>query len=346
MDENEDLKEQTQCAGNASDTERETADLTEQEDEQTVPAPIDEVATRELPQKLSKKRTILYALLMLSVTVIWGAAFPFTTFILDKGVPSFLFLAGRFLLAAILLFAFDAVRNKGIHTEKKEAKTGLLIGVVVFAAYVLQTFGLVYTSPDKSGLLTGLYVLFIPLAKCIIKRRFQWKPIFDAVLCLIGILVFYEVWNQSMSMNLGDILTIGCAVCFAAQMILLEKYAHRFELVRFTAFQLLTIGVLSLACSLIFEMDQYSNMDVKWFIISSVVLGILSSAIANLVQNFVQTKLKATTTSLIACSESVFAVLFSLAWGYSSLSLFYVIGALIIMLAIISGCVLKKNDTL
>lgn len=291
----------------------------------------------------NKRKNVVYMLMMFGITMIWGAAFPFTTLVLSKGVPVFLFLAGRFLLAGILLIAIGAFKNKTLRVEKPSLISASLIGVVMFVAYALQTFGLEYTSPDKSGLLTGLYVLFIPLMKCVIKRKFQWKPVFDALMCVAGVLVFYEIWNQSIAMNVGDFMTIGSALCFAIHILLIEKYSSRFELISFTAYQLLSLGLLALVASLATEIPQYATMDVGYFLLSSVVLGVLSSALSNLVQNYVQTKLQATTVSLIASMETVFAVLFSLAWGYAQISLWYAVGAFIIFAAIVSGCVSFKS---
>ena len=48
---------------------------------------------------------------------------------------------------------------------------GAIAGIFLWLGYILQTFGLKYTGAGKSGFITGLYIVLVPLLGAAIFRR-------------------------------------------------------------------------------------------------------------------------------------------------------------------------------
>ncbi len=105
-----------------------------------------------------------------AVAALVGASFLFgATFVVVKSalddISPLSFVAWRFLIGAIILFALALPRGREIWIH------GTIAGVALFAGYALQTAGLQYTSASNSALITGLYVVLTPFLAAIFARR-------------------------------------------------------------------------------------------------------------------------------------------------------------------------------
>lgn len=254
-------------------------------------------------------------------------------------------LACRFAIGALFLYIAKKVKKEPKITAKEKIQ-GTLLGIVVFIGFALQTYGAKYTTPGKNGMLTGIYVLFVPLIIMVLSKRFRVKPLLDALICLIGMAIFFELFKEALNINLGDVLTIACALAFAIQFIVLEKYAPRLNPWNYTFVQLIAVSGISILCSVFIEWDSYKQIDMVVMIVGVLLLGVFSTGFAYLAQTIVQAKIKATTVSIIACSESIFAMIFALIFGYEMFSYFLVIGALVILISMISSTLGSKKDSL
>ena len=106
------------------------------------------------------KGKIFYFMLLISVVIIWGATFPIMKLSLYYITPTML-LSFRFLLSAAFMLPI-ILKNKMI-VEKKNVVLGITGGVILFIAYYAQTVGLEYTTSSQSGLITGMYVVLLPI---------------------------------------------------------------------------------------------------------------------------------------------------------------------------------------
>ncbi len=153
------------------------------------------------------RRLAPFALLL--ATAIWG-----WTFVLVKEgtqfVGPFTFLAARFLLATAVLGLLFARALRRI--ERRTLWRGALIGLALFAGYLLQTWGLATTSATKSGLLTGLSLVFVPFLASVAGwervRPAHWA---GAILAVLGLVTFVLARSGASSFNVGDLLTIAGA---------------------------------------------------------------------------------------------------------------------------------------
>ncbi|MEN8233547.1 MAG: DMT family transporter [Actinomycetota bacterium] len=231
-----------------------------------------------------------------------GAAFLFgATFVVIKEavevLPPLAFVGWRFLLGAAALFIFARPRGTQVWID------GTAAGVLLWAGYVTQTMGLAGTSASNSGLITGLYVVFTPLLAATVRRqRPAIATVGGATLSVVGLGLL--TITAGFHLNSGDVLTVVCAVAFAAHIVLLSYLAPRHAVVPFTAVQLLVVAVLSLLASAIFEGFPLPSVSVLPALIGT---GVVVSGGAFMMQVAAQRVLGPSRTAIILSAEPVFA---------------------------------------
>lgn len=244
-------------------------------------------------------------LALLSVTLVWGISFPLMSSALEYVGP-YTFLAMRYLVAAIFLLPIVFKRLKNI--KNKTVKGGVFIGLALFIGSILQTVGLVYTTPSKSGFLTGINVVLVPIFIAIIYKKVpDLKSIIGVVLSIIGLAVMSL--DGGMRMNLGDILTIFSAIAFAIQILLVDKYAKDVDIVLMSCLQMFIIGILAFIPSAIVE-GVALPMN-KLTIGSILFTAVFCTIYAFIIQNKMQPYTNPTHAAIIFLAEPVFSAVFS-----------------------------------
>ena len=251
-------------------------------------------------------------LLLLLAAFIWGVAFVAQK---EGGaeVGDLTFNGVRsFIGGTVLLIAIPFLRKMGlVHlpTTAKGWKTtllgGVLCGVALFLATNLQQIGISYTSVGKSGFITALYIVLVPVLGVFLRKRttlFNWLGV---VLAVGGL---YLLCGQGESgINVGDLLLLGCALMFSCQIMLVDHFVTKADGVCLSCIQFFTVGILNLPLMFIFEQPSLSAMTVNWLPI--LYAGMLSSGVAYTLQIVAQKDTHPTTASLLMSFESVFAVL-------------------------------------
>jgi drug/metabolite transporter (DMT)-like permease len=234
---------------------------------------------------------------------------------------------------------------KKVKFKKKEVLNGAVVGAVTFAAFAFQTYGAYFTTPSKNGMLTGLYVVIVPIILSCLTKKIKWKPFADAFLCLIGVAVLFNFPNGDFLMNTGDLLTVLGAAAFAVQFVMLEKYAPQFNTLNYTIIQLAAVACLAFAGTVIFERAAYQSININLPMVMKVFyLAFLATGFAYIVQTAIQVKLPSTTVSLLACLESVFAVCFSVMFKYDNFTVNLAVGAVIMIVSMASAVALPQKE--
>jgi drug/metabolite transporter (DMT)-like permease len=291
------------------------------------------------------KSTVKYVLLFVTVTMIWGSSFLCVNVLVHSNTPVLLLTSLRFAVGSMALIVFRAISKNKTRFITREWIYGGGLGIVIFVAFAFQTYGAYYTTPSKNGMLTGLYVIIVPLLLIALSRKIKIKPIIDAVICIAGMVVLFNIFNETTSINIGDILTIFCAIAFSVQYILLERHSPKFNALNYTIAQLVCVTLLAIMGSLIFEQGDYSTINIQTTAVLLILyLGLFSTGYAYVIQTIVQAKLPATTVAVLSCLEAVFAVTFSLWLGYEMVSMHLILGSLIILLAMVSAVAISKKN--
>ncbi len=178
--------------------------------------------------------------MLLLVTITWGISFPLLKILLNDISP-FMLVFVRF---SITLLVFAIIYYKRISFRNySEWKCGIVLGLFLFLGYMFQTLGMVYTTASKSAFITGINLIFIPFMQFIIlKLRPGVLNVAGAILVLTGLYIF--TGSHIEEPNIGDILTIFCAVSFAVHIVLLSKYSAKVQ------FEPLAFGQFAVMCLL------------------------------------------------------------------------------------------------
>lgn len=239
-----------------------------------------------------------------AVLALIGAAFLFgATFVVVKSaldsIEPLSFVAWRFAIGAIILAALAIPKGKTLWLH------GTLAGLALFSGYALQTLGLQYTTASNSALITGMYVVITPFLAAVLARRAPspWV-IGGAVAAFLGVALLTGI--DGLSLDTGDLLTLGCAFAFAAHIVALAQYAHRHPVIPFTTVQLAVTAVLSIALSWLFESGPGIPDRAVWGAIALTAIGVTVGAY--LLQIWSQTVVGAATAAIVLSAEPVFGV--------------------------------------
>src|SRR5918997_4861378 len=269
----------------------------------------------------------VYTLLLVAVTAVWGWTFVVVqdAIALYGVLP---FLAVRFALAGAALAPVY-----GHRLTRHSLLVGGGIGVVLAAGYLFQTTGLLFTTPTNSGLITGLFVVFAPLADRILFGVNTSRQILVAVgLSLLGMVLLAGGGPEGA--NWGDLLTLLCAMALGLHIALLSRYAAGHDAGGLTLAQILAMALLFVVVWPFFEPVSLPPAGV-W--VALLVTGLLASAGAFLVQTTVQQRIPAARTAIILTMEPVFAVLFGYLLAGDRLVAVQLIGAALILSALVIG---------
>ncbi|MGE5489563.1 MAG: DMT family transporter [bacterium] len=259
---------------------------------------------------------------------IWGS-----TFVLVKEALSdasvLTFLALRFALATVILGAVFRPLPSKFAAGKELVRGGVLAGLLLFAAYALQTFGLRYTTASKSAFLTGLSIVMVPVFAAAVQRArpvaAEWAGVVAATGGLALLTLDGPIWN----VNAGDMLTIGCAAAFAAHILVVGHYVPRF------GFQALTLVQVGVSAALSGAVCWWAEpVFIRWtsgLIFALLVTAVLATALAFAVMAWAQQYTSPTRTALILALEPVFAWATAYVVAGEVLSLRAASGALLIL---------------
>jgi drug/metabolite transporter (DMT)-like permease len=251
-------------------------------------------------------------LALLVLTLLWGTTFSLVKEALEASSAA-VFLALRFGVAALLLGGLWAVRRDRV--GEGFLRHGTLLGVAMLAGFWLQTEGLRHTTPARSGFITGLSVLIVPfLARFVLGRRVPAAAWAAVGVAIVGLLVLTRPFGGEVdaALRLGDVLTLGCAVAFAFQIVFTGEWSPRHPLAPFVAAQV-TVTLLGALVAIAVAGGRLAPASPARFAGVVAFTGVLMTAVAFFVMNWAQRHTTAVRAALIFSLEPVAAALFS-AW--------------------------------
>jgi drug/metabolite transporter (DMT)-like permease len=292
-------------------------------------------ATAHLAPKSTRARWTADLALAL-VALIWGATFVIVKRALAD-ISTLYFLAIRFSLATLcMLFIFlGAFRRVGAKAVWRGLRGGAAAGVFLCLGYMLQTFGLRYTTAGKSGFLTGFYIVLVPvIGAAVFRRRPQRAEILGILVATAGIAVLtIPSVRGSVHINRGDLLTIGCAVAYAFHLLVLGYYSQREA---FEAVALGQIACTALICTIALPFDPPHAVWNNAVILAIIVTAVFATAVAFALQTWGQARTSPNRTALIFALEPVFALLAAVLIGGEALTGPGILGSILILSGILA----------
>jgi len=285
-------------------------------------------------------------ILLVLMTFMWGS-----TFVLIKAalasISPLLFNAIRMTLAAIIMVVL--YRKEVARLTPQATRAGVVVGIFLFLGYQLQTTGLQLTTPSKSAFLTGVSTVLVPLFLILFwrARTHIWRVL--GISCaFIGLfLMTVPAGREAMAdfarINGGDLLSLGCAVAFAFQIIFLGRATRHFPFEQIAVLQLSVAAVFMLVAA---PLVEHPRLQLTPTVVAAILItGVLCTAVAFTVQAWAQQFTPASHAALIFTLEPVFAWRTSLVYSGERLGARAGIGALLIVAGVLMSEVLDPGRT-
>ena len=275
---------------------------------------------------------------MLLAALVWGLAFVAQKDAAGSiGVLSFTCL--RSLVTCLILFPVCVLRKRRfpeIKSVKAHIPAGLIMGVLLFGAVYFQQWGLEYTTASKSGFLTALYMIIVPIIGLFLGRKLKIHMLLSVAIAITGAAFLSLDFSEGFNIGKGEILTLVCALLFSIHIIYIDSCTGGLDSVYLCAMQFGTCFVVGLVGTILFE-------DLTWTQIqnslgSILYVGALSGAVGYTFQIIGQKYAEPTLASIVMCMESVFAVLGGWLIGGELLTGLEYLGC-VLMLA---GCIIAQ----
>lgn len=283
-------------------------------------------------------------------SIFWGFGFTATVWSLETlSFPALTFYRffGAFIFGSAIWFYSKPDKSDLWQDFKNAKEAGFWLGLTL----ILQTWGLLTTSPTKSAFITVLYVIFVPLLAAIIdKHRLSTKHLFALGIALVGTSMIIQI--DFANLNFGDLITLANAVTAAFQIRVLGKLAPKAKShYNFNLFQCLWTSSLCLPL-LIAEVISPNLFKGSWNLFSLNHLGLLgllsltfgSSLLAFFLQVRAQDKVNPSVAAILFLMESPFSAFFA-AWLLGErLSMTQLVGAGLIFVACFVVSVLPSSS--
>jgi drug/metabolite transporter (DMT)-like permease len=279
-------------------------------------------------------------------SILWGSAFVAQDMGMDFIGP-YTFSVGRFfvgflsLVPFFFIFEFNKIKKKDIN-NKKIIYFLFFLGFMLAVGQALQQIALLYTDVANTGVFTVMYVLVVPvISYFVFSKKMHWT-VWPAVgFCVVGGILLSELKNTSV--RLGDTLSILSAFCWGAHIILIKKTIENFNFPITIAMSQCLIACLLLVLPMYFlEAPTLSNLLKDSYEILYV--GILSSALAFLLQTYSLQNISPAPAAIIFSLEGVFAAIFAWLILDQFLNEIKILGIFFILSAVILSQIIPIYD--
>lgn len=289
---------------------------------------------------IKMKKPIVGIVSILFATTIWGSAFISQELAMEHMGP-FTFQTARCLMAVVALLIaiiiLDLFKKDGLSfwkrwTDKKLWKAGILCGIPLFLACNLQQIGLANdTGSDKSGFLTAMYLVIVPIIGIFRGKKATFMVPISVTLAVVG--MYFLSCVGVTKINPGDLLTLGCAFTFAIQITIVDIYANDVDALRLNTIQIMICTALSALVMVFTETPTWTGISACTFELFHV--GVLSMGLGYFLQIVGQRHLDSTPATLLMSFESVFAAIFTVMIIGRTMTFWQVLGCGLIFTGII-----------
>ena len=262
---------------------------------------------------------------LLATTAIWGGSFLIMKDSLERQ-NVYSFLATRFALASLIMFAFNPKSLVGLN--KVFIKRAVFAGMLTSGGFIFQTFGLTQTTVSNTGFITGLYLVFTPLIAWLLLKHKITKAQWGAV--IVATMGLYLIAYNGISVGVGEILVLVSAVMFAAQIVAVGEWSDGKNSYPLTLIQIMVAAVVFS----IFTIKDGYQLPPDSSVWSAVIFtAVFATFFGFLIQVRAQAVMSATVAGVLLAMETPFALFFGLYFDNDPLTLRIMSGGTLVMLA-------------
>lgn len=288
-----------------------------------------------------RSRTLLFSLVALLQSLIWGIGSPVTKLALGYLSPSFC-LAVRFTVAVLLYLVFFG-RRIAKHIRGIKLVPGLVTGLAIAASFITANFALDLTQASIAGFLFALSVVFTPFVSwAVLGAKVSARVVPIIVLVTVGL--YLLCGGGAFVFGLGELLAIASALTFSFCLAYSSKYLADTDPIALSFSQAVVTMVVCWIMALLFERQfVLKPLDLGgWLAVAYLSLG--SSFLAYLLQNLALANISSTLTSLILCCESVFSAVASFIFLGERLGALGLVGAALILTGVVLATLFSSKD--
>lgn len=290
---------------------------------------------------------------LLLAAIIWGSAFIFQKMGMDHIGP-FTFGIFRFILGSLALlpviWILDRVNDRKSAagrmkitpwTDKTLAVGSLLCGTANFIAGSLQQIGIVYTTAGKAGFITSLDIVIVPIFMLFLRQKIARTTWFGIAIALVG--VWLLCMTEDFTIAKGDAYVMGCAVAYSFQILLIDHYAGRVDVLKLSFLQFFIAGALSIPAALMTE--TIVMQDIIACAVPILYVAFLEVSIAFTLQVVGQKYTSPAVAAIIMSLESVFAAVCGTLFLHETMSGRELAGCIIMFAAFIISQIPDMKNT-
>ncbi len=257
-----------------------------------------------MPEIGDRKLARRSAIWLLTITGFWGLTFPVTKDALRFISPA-LFIFLRFVLAALVVYPIFRMR---IHRDRlASALPACAIALTIFAGFITQTVGLNYTSANKSAFITSMYVVFVPFISFFLEgKKLKVWPAAGILLAIAGLYLLAK--PQAASINVGDALTLICAIAFAFQIVMTNIYTRSHDPAALLFYEFCATAIL---CAPLLLIRTAPPVWDGHLVFGVLYIALVATVFNIYIQNTYQKNVLTTRAALIYATEPVFASVFA-----------------------------------
>lgn len=284
---------------------------------------------------------------LIIAAIIWGAALVAQKAGMENLGP-FTFTAIRCLLGGIsmlpLIWFLDKRKTPEQKDEEKNPKAlllgGFLCGIALGVIAISQQIGVQYTTVGKSGFITALYIVLVPLAGLFMKRKVATKIWIAIIIAMIG---FYLMCMTDgfTNINRGDLIMLIASFACVFHMYIIDYFVSKIDPVKLSCLQVVFTGVICGILALILETATWS--DIYAAIIPILYTGLCSCGIGYTTQIIGQKYVDPSKASLLLSSETIFTMIAGMIFFGEILSIREYLGCALIFFAIIISQIKRKS---
>jgi drug/metabolite transporter (DMT)-like permease len=282
------------------------------------------------------RRRVDPGLILLLTPFLWGATFPATK-IAIRTLPVPTFMAWSRILGFLAIAALVPVLRRAEPGDRGSpraaAAPAIMLGVLMFVGYVLQTEGQARTTATNAGFITGLYVVFAPVLGAALFRHRMTRTVWLAILLSLGGLTLLSVRGlDELRVHAGDLLVLAGAVGWAGHITAVGYFSPRFPA------WMLAIGQMGVAAALHLALSAGTGLRVSDVTSASiwpllVLTGILGSGVAFTIQILGQRTISAARAVVLLAGEALVSAAFAAVWIGERLAIHQWLGAVLVLAA-------------
>jgi len=307
-------------------------------------------------------QTLKSSAILMTVAFIWGFAIVGQKVGAEYMGP-FLFSSARMLLGSVTMsipIIIQWQKNKralGDSYEKKSLgewvrdnklliRAGCTCGVVLFCAANTQQIALIYVTASKTGFLTTLYIIIVPLMGLFLKKKLYWNTWISVIIAVVGL--YLLTIADSLRLEFGDTILIISAFLWALHILVIDHFAPKVDVVKMSVIQFVTLMLIGFIVSPFADpyFAEGLTMDKLIDVLPALLwAGVMSAGIAYTLQAIGQKHANPTVAALILSFEAVFSVIGGFLILHESLTPREGLGCVLMFVAIILAQIPVKRSS-